>query len=65
MVQGYTQRVRAMLAAHGCRFLRPGRGDHELWACPGGGRPVVVDGKIMSRHLANAVLRQAGLSERI
>jgi hypothetical protein len=65
MVEGYTKRVRAILKANGCRFLREGRGDHEVWLCPGAKRPVVVDGKIMSRRLANAVLKQAGLTDRI
>lgn len=65
MVQGYTARVREILTAHGCTFLRKGKGDHELWRCPDAARPIVVDGKIMSRHLANKVLRQAGIDEQV
>lgn len=65
MVRGYTAQVRAILAEHGCTFLRSGKGDHELWSCPNARRPVVVDGRIMSRHLANEVLKQAGLSVRL
>ena len=61
MAQGYTPRVKALLLEHGCRLLRQGKGDHEVWLCPGGRKPVVVDGKIMSRHSANAVLRDAGI----
>lgn len=57
MVRGYTAQVKDILAAHGCTFLRQGKGDHELWLCPGVERPVVVDGRIMSRHLANVVIK--------
>lgn len=65
MVRGYTADVRELLAANGCTFLRAGKGDHELWSCPGAARPVVVDGRIMSRHLANEVLKQAGIKAKI
>jgi hypothetical protein len=65
VVEGYTERVRALLLAHGCTYLRPGKGDHELWLCPGSTRPVVVDGRMMSRHTANGVLKQAGIKDRI
>lgn len=41
--------------------LREGRGDHEIWQSPLTGTRFVVDGKILSRHTVNAVLRQAGL----
>lgn len=61
MVQGYTARVKAILREHGCEYLRPGKGDHEVWLCPGATRPIIVDGKIMSRHAANGVLKQAGI----
>ena len=61
MVQGYTVRVKAILREHGCTFGRPGKGDHEVWSCPNAKRPVIVDGRIMSRHTANEVLKQAGI----
>lgn len=65
MVRGYTAQVRDLLAQNGCTFLREGKGDHEIWVCPDAIRPVVVDGRIMSRHLANEVLKQAGIKARI
>lgn len=65
MVEGYTKRVRDILVAHGCVFVRQGKGDHEIWRSPHVERPVVVDGKMMSRHTANAILKQAGLSVRL
>lgn len=60
----YTPRVKDTLRAHGCYFDRAGRGDHEIWFSPITGRRFPVDGKILSRHTANAVLKQAGIEER-
>lgn len=65
MVQGYTERLKQLLRDHGCTPIRHGKGDHEIWSCPSAARPVVVDGKIMSRHTANAVLKQAGIDIKI
>jgi len=57
----YADAVREVLRRAGCRFDRHGRGDHEIWLCPGSRRPIVVDNKIKSRHTANGILKQAGL----
>ena len=53
--------LRYQLRAHGCTFERPGRGDHEIWYSPITGRRFPVDQFIVSRHTANAVLKQAGI----
>ncbi len=50
-----------LLREAGCVFVRPGKGDHQIWHSPISGRHFVVDAKIKSRHTANAVLKQAGL----
>ena len=65
MVRGYTEEVRRLLADHGCIFLREARGDHAILLCPGKARPVMVDGRIMSRHLANGVRKQAGIKAKL
>jgi len=57
----YTPELKRILIAHGCYFERPGRGDHEIWYSPISKRRFSVDSKILSRHTANAVLKQAGL----
>lgn len=59
----FTPRLKQILTAHGCRFERPGKGDHELWFSPITQRRFVVDSAIKSRHTANAVLKQAGISK--
>ncbi len=45
----------------GCSFVRHGRGDHDMWYSPITGINFPVDNKILSRHTANEVLKQAGL----
>jgi hypothetical protein len=62
---GYTPKVKEILRANRCYFERLGRGDHEIWFSPITGRRFPVDHRILSRHTANAVLKQAGVPERL
>jgi hypothetical protein len=57
----YTAEVKRILRANACAFDRPGKGDHEIWYSPITNRKFPVDSKILSRHTANVVLKQAGL----
>ncbi|MGH7907096.1 MAG: type II toxin-antitoxin system HicA family toxin [Candidatus Binataceae bacterium] len=59
----YTGRLKEILREHGCYFHRQGRGDHEIWYSPITRRYFPVDSKILSRHTASAVLKQAGISK--
>lgn len=59
-MKGFGREVREHLSAAGCAFVRHGKGDHDIWRTPEG-RPLVVPVKIMSRHTANAILKDAGL----
>ena len=52
------------LTEAGCRFIRHGKGSHEIWFSPRTGRNISVPTGILSRHTANAVLKQAGIDER-
>ncbi|MDX1998000.1 MAG: type II toxin-antitoxin system HicA family toxin [Thermoanaerobaculia bacterium] len=61
MGSSFTPELRRILQSAGCHFERPGKGDHEIWFSPISNRRFVLDGKILSRHTANAVLQQAGL----
>ncbi|MFN6484467.1 MULTISPECIES: type II toxin-antitoxin system HicA family toxin [unclassified Nostoc] len=58
-----TPELKKMLSEAGCYFERQGKGDHEIWYSPITDRRFVVDSSIKSRHTANAVLKQAGLSK--
>jgi len=54
---------RPILIASGCWFVRDGRGDHDIWRSPKSDRPFTVPVSIKSRHTANKVLKDAGLSK--
>jgi predicted RNA binding protein YcfA (HicA-like mRNA interferase family) len=55
--------VRKLLNEAGWQLLRQGKGDHEIWHEPVTGRKVTVNNSINSRHTANAIMKQAGLSK--
>jgi predicted RNA binding protein YcfA (HicA-like mRNA interferase family) len=65
MGSGFYPVLRGILLAHGCTFVRHGKGSHELWQSPINGRTFPVSVTIMSRHLANEILKQAGIKQRI
>ena len=58
---GYYRDVRSRLTDAGCRFVRSGKGDHEVWWSPKSERHFTVDKGMKSRHTANETLKQAGL----
>jgi predicted RNA binding protein YcfA (HicA-like mRNA interferase family) len=57
----FTPDVIRVLLANSCHFVRHGRGDHDIWYSPITGRHFTVDARILSRHTANAVMKQAGI----
>lgn len=60
----YEKAVREKLAEFQCRFVRRGKGDHDIWYSPITDRHITVDSKIKSRHTANAILKQSGIDFR-
>ena len=58
----YEKTVRKILKEYGCEFLRHGKGDHDIWYNPQNGVSVAVDGKIRSRHSANAIMKEMGIN---
>lgn len=60
----FTPRVKEALKANGCTFDRQGKGDHEIWFSPLSGKRFPVDSKILSRHTANQIMKQAGIAFR-
>jgi len=61
MTGSFTLEVKRILKQHSCHFVRQGKGDHEIWFSPMTKRNFPVDGKILSRHTANGVMKQAGI----
>ncbi len=61
MAKSFTPELQKILIKAGCYLERQGKGDHQIWYSPITNKRFVVDQKILSRHTANAVLKQAGL----
>ena len=57
----YEKKVREVLVAHNCVFVRHGKGDHDIYYSPITDRNFTVDSKIKSRYTANAIMKQAGI----
>ena len=64
MVRGYYAQIIAALRQAGCVYKRAGKGDHEIWYSPITQRSFTVDKGSLSRHTANAVMRQAGIDKK-
>jgi len=60
----FEKAVRKILRENGCYFVRRGKGDHDIWYSPITNQNFPVDGKIKSRHVANAVMKQSGVPNR-
>lgn len=58
----YEKKVREILVSNGCRFVRHGKGDHDIYFSPITNRNITVDSKIKSRHTANAIMKQSGIN---
>ena len=61
----YGRELKRILLAHGCRFVRHGKGDHEIWYSPITDLHFTVDAGTRKRFTANAILKQAGVAERL
>ena len=57
----YEKKVRKILRENGCYFVRHGKGDHDIWHSPITNVPITVDGVIESRHVANSIMKRAGI----
>ena len=42
----YEKKVREILVSNGCRFVRHGKGDHDIYYSPITNRNITVDSKI-------------------
>lgn len=61
-MNGYYEAVAAILKRHGYSRIRS-KGSHEVWS--NGKRSQVLSKNMPSRHMANAVLKQANIAEHI
>lgn len=61
----YGRELKQLLVKHGCRFVRHGKGDHEIWFSPMTKLSFTVDAGTRKRHTANAILKNAGIAEKL
>ena len=60
----YTKDVYRLLNEYGCKFVRHGKGDHNIYYSPVTKRNVSVDGRITIKHMANKIMKDAGIEYR-
>lgn len=58
-MNGYEAKIKEILTKHGWKFLRNGKGSHEVWQKDNKGQTIPKGCK--SRHLANEIMKQAGI----
>lgn len=58
-MNGYYRLVTDKLKEHQYRFLRQGKGSHEIWT--NGKRNQIVSKNMPSRDMANQIMKQAGI----
>ncbi|MDR2575019.1 MAG: type II toxin-antitoxin system HicA family toxin [Treponema sp.] len=57
----YEKKVREILSKNGYSFHHHGKGDHDIWFNQIMNKKVTVDSKIKSRHMANQIMKEAGI----
>ena len=57
--------LKKKLTNAGCYWVRNGKGDHEIWFSPINKKYFTIDNGLDYRHLANVVLKQAGLPKQV
>ena len=62
-MNGYYKQVTQLLKDHGFSFIRSGKGSHEIWSK--GSLALTVPFNCASRHTANAILKDAGISQKV
>lgn len=65
MGRGFYHEIARLLVKHKCKFVRQGRGSHEIWYSPHSGKNFPVSVTIVSKLTANGILKQAGIADRI
>ena len=61
-MNGFYTLVLEQLKANGYRFLRSGKGSHEIWS--NGARNQTVSKNMPAREMANTIMKQAGIAHR-
>ncbi|QBX66582.1 MULTISPECIES: type II toxin-antitoxin system HicA family toxin [Serratia] len=65
MGRGFYTTIVQILVKNKCKFVRQGKGSHEIWFSPHNGKHFPVSVTVVSKLTANGILKLAGLAERI
>lgn len=65
MTRTFDRAVKEFLLEAGCTLVRQGKGSHEIWFSPVTKRTFPVPHGMVSRHTANGVLKDAGLTGKL
>lgn len=65
MASNLYRQIKTILTAHGCQFVRQGKGSHEIWRSPISDRNFSVPVTLKAKPTANAILKQAGINQRV
>ena len=61
----YGRELKRILRDHDCRFVRHGKGDHEIWFSPITNLTFTVDAGTRKRFTAEAILKQVGIKAKL
>ena len=61
-MNGYEAQIKKILGQHGWKYLRNGKGSHEIWV--NGAASQTIPKGCKSKHLANKILKQCGISHK-
>ena len=65
MSKNFNPEIIRLVKENGCYFVRHGKGDHDIWYSPISNTNFPVDSKIKARPVANKILKEAGIDEKI
>ena len=57
MGQGFYDALKKLLLAHGCEFVRQGKGSHEIWQSPITQKRFSVPVTVVAKPTANVILK--------
>ncbi|SEH23645.1 type II toxin-antitoxin system HicA family toxin [Rhizobium sp. NFR12] len=65
MVDGFYKTVCSIISELGYAYLTNAKGSHEKWQSKATGKIILVPRTLLSRHTANAILKDAGSDRRL
>jgi predicted RNA binding protein YcfA (HicA-like mRNA interferase family) len=64
MPEGFYADVCKCISSVGFKYVGNAKGSHEKWMCENSGVVLIVPKNMKSRHTANGILKDAGLSKK-